>query len=66
MSLGLVCRTLAQTLNERGFEEQNERSNGEKERTPGLSSPPREKCPEGLSRKPQHTMYGLTGLWGDI
>lgn len=67
VSLGLVCRTLAQTLNEEGFEEQNrEESVGKKERTPGLSSPPREKCPEGLSRKPQHTMYSLTGLWGDI
>lgn len=58
--LGLVCRTLAQTLNEEGFEEQKrEESVGKKERTLGLSSPPREKRPGGPSRKPQHTMYSL-------
>ena len=61
--LGLVCRTLAQTLNEEGFEEQKrEESVGKKERTLGLSSRPREKRPGGPSRKPQHTMYSLTGL----
>ena len=61
--LGLVYRTLAQTLNEEGFEEQKrEESVGKKERTLGLSSPPREKRPGGPSRKPQHTMYSLTGL----
>lgn len=63
MSLGLVCRTLAQTLNEEGFEEQNREESGEEREDPGpIPVLLGRNVLEGLSRKPQHTMYGLTGL----
>lgn len=67
VSLGLICRTLAQTLNKEGFEEQKREGKmwGRKKGF-SLSSPPMEKHPGGQTRKPQNTIDSLIGLRGDI